>query len=97
MEFTGKIALITGGGGGIGRASALGFARRGAKVVVVDLDPNEGEASAELVRQQGGDARFVRADVTKSGDVQNYVKTTLDTYGAIDCFFTSASVTRQHH
>jgi NAD(P)-dependent dehydrogenase (short-subunit alcohol dehydrogenase family) len=61
-------------------------------VVVVDLDPTEGEASAELVRQQGGDARFVRADVTKSGDVQNYVKTTLDTYGAIDCFFNNAGI-----
>jgi NAD(P)-dependent dehydrogenase (short-subunit alcohol dehydrogenase family) len=60
MEFTGRVALITGGGGGIGRASALGFARRGAKVVVVDLDPTEGEASAELVRQRGGDARFAR-------------------------------------
>src|SRR5271169_3523152 len=92
MEFTGRVALITGGGGGIGRASALGFARRGAKVVVVDLDPTEGEASAELVRQHGGDARFVRADVTKSGDVQNYVKVTLDTYGAIDCFFNNAGI-----
>lgn len=44
MEFSGKVALITGGGGGIGRASLLGFARRGAKVVVVDLDPAQGEA-----------------------------------------------------
>ncbi len=58
MEFTGKVALITGGGGGIGRASAIGFAARGAKVIVVDLDATAGEASAELVRQRGGDARF---------------------------------------
>ena len=92
MEFTGKVALITGGGGGIGRASAIGFAGRGAKVVVVDLDPTAGEASAELVRQRGGDARFVRADVTKSADVQNYVKVTLDAYGAIDCFFNNAGI-----
>jgi NAD(P)-dependent dehydrogenase (short-subunit alcohol dehydrogenase family) len=92
MEFTGKVALITGGGGGIGRASALGFAQRGAKVVVVDLDQAEGEASAEMVRHQGGDARFVRADVTKSGDVQNYVKATLEAYGAIDCFFNNAGI-----
>jgi NAD(P)-dependent dehydrogenase (short-subunit alcohol dehydrogenase family) len=61
-------------------------------VVVVDLDPTEGEASAELVRQHGGDARFVRADVTKSDDVQNYVKATLDTYGTIDCFFNNAGI-----
>jgi NAD(P)-dependent dehydrogenase (short-subunit alcohol dehydrogenase family) len=92
MEFSGKVALITGGGGGIGRAAALGFAGRGAKVVVVDLDTAEGEASAELVRQRGGDARFVQADVTKSDEVQNYVKTTLDAYGAIDCFFNNAGI-----
>src|SRR5580692_6767665 len=92
MEFTGKVALITGGGGGIGRASALGFARRGAKVVVVDLDQAQGETSAELVRQRGGDARFVHADVTKSGDVQNYVKATLEAYDAIDCFFNNAGI-----
>ena len=92
MEFSGKVALITGGGGGIGRASALGFARCGAKVVVVDLDPTEGEASAELVRQRDGDARFVHADVTKSDDVQNYVKAALDAYGTIDCFFNNAGI-----
>lgn len=92
MEFSSKVALITGGGGGIGRASAIGFASRGAKVVVVDLDTTAGEASAELVRQRGGDARLVRADVTKSADVQNYVKVTLDTYGAIDCFFNNAGI-----
>jgi NAD(P)-dependent dehydrogenase (short-subunit alcohol dehydrogenase family) len=92
VEFSGKVALITGGGGGIGRAAALGFAGRGAKVVLVDLDTVEGEASAELVRQHGGDARFVPADVTKSDEVQNYVKTTLDAYGAIDCFFNNAGI-----
>ena len=92
MEFAGKVALITGGGGGIGRASAIGFAGRGAKVVVVDSDATTGEASAELVRQRGGDARFVRADVTKSADVQAYVKATLDAYGSIDCFFNNAGI-----
>ncbi len=92
MDYAGKVALITGGGGGIGRASAIGFAARGAKVIVVDNDPTLGEASAELVRQRGGDARFFRADVTKSADVQAYVKATLDAYGAIDCFFNNAGI-----
>ncbi len=92
MEFAGKIALITGGGGGIGRAAAIGFAGRGAKVVVVDLNVGDGEASAELVRQRGGEARFVRADVTKFADVEAYVKATLDAYGAIDCFFNNAGI-----
>jgi NAD(P)-dependent dehydrogenase (short-subunit alcohol dehydrogenase family) len=92
MEFAGKVALITGGGGGIGRAAAIGFAGRGAKVVVVDVDATLGEASAELVKQRGGDARFVRADVTKSADVQAYVKATVDAYGSIDCFFNNAGI-----
>src|SRR5579863_8511624 len=92
MEFAGKVALITGGGGGIGRATAIGFAGRGAKVVVVDHDATLGEASAELVRQRGGDARFIRADVTKTAEVQNYVKATLDAYGSIDCFFNNAGI-----
>ena len=92
MEFAGKVALITGGGGGIGRAAAIGFAGRGAKVLVVDRDATAGEASAELVRQRGGDARFVRADVTRSADVQAYVKATLDAFGSIDCFFNNAGI-----
>jgi NAD(P)-dependent dehydrogenase (short-subunit alcohol dehydrogenase family) len=92
MEFKGKVALVTGGGGGIGRSTALAFAQRGAKVVIVDLEQPQGETSAELVRQRGGDARFVRADVTKSGDVQNYVKAPLEASGAIDCFFNNAGI-----
>src|ERR1700722_5137187 len=92
MDFTGKVALITGGGGGIGRAAAIGFADRGAKVVVVDVNADDGNASADIVRQRGGDAQFVRADVTRSVDVQNYVKVALDAYGSIDCFFNNAGI-----
>src|SRR5579864_2913684 len=64
VDFSGKVAVITGGGGDIGRASALGFAARGAKVVVVDINEDAGKTSAELICQQGGEARFVRADVS---------------------------------
>src|SRR3954470_22947267 len=92
MEFNGKVALITGGGNGIGRAVCLGFATRGAKVVVVDRDQAAGEATAGIVKQQGGDAIFVSADVTKSADVQNYVRLALDKYGAIDCFHNNAGI-----
>jgi len=92
MDFHGKVALITGGGNGIGRASALGFASRGAKVVVVDHDQAAGEATAGILRQQGGEAMFVAADVTRSADVQEYVKVALDAYGAIDCFHNNAGI-----
>jgi NAD(P)-dependent dehydrogenase (short-subunit alcohol dehydrogenase family) len=92
MDFTGKVALITGGGNGIGRATAIGFSTRGAKVVVVDHDTAAGEATAGILRQQGGDALFVPADVTQSADVQNYVKCALDQYGAIDCFHNNAGI-----
>ena len=92
MDFSGKVALITGGGGGIGRAAAIGFAERGAKVVVVDINTDDGHASTEIVRQRGGDASFVRADVSRSADVQAYVKAALDAYGSIDCFFNNAGI-----
>ena len=92
MDFTGKVALITGAGNGIGRATALAFAKQGAKVVVVDRDGAGGEATAGIIRQQGGEALFVAADVTKSADVQAYVKAALDAYGRIDCFFNNAGI-----
>ena len=92
MDSTGKVALITGGGGGIGRASALGFAAGGAKVVVVDLDEVAGRASADLIQQRGGDARFVRADVSQAAEVRGYVQACLDAHGRIDCFFNNAGI-----
>jgi NAD(P)-dependent dehydrogenase (short-subunit alcohol dehydrogenase family) len=92
MDFTGKVALITGGGGGIGRATALAFALRGAKVMVVDADADSGQASADIVSQRGGTIAFVQADVTKSASVQDYVQKTLSAYGRIDCFFNNAGI-----
>jgi NAD(P)-dependent dehydrogenase (short-subunit alcohol dehydrogenase family) len=92
MDFTGKVALITGGGGGIGRATALGFALRGAKVMVVDADADSGRASADIITQRGAAAAFVQADVTKSAPVKDYVQKTLDAYGRIDCFFNNAGI-----
>jgi NAD(P)-dependent dehydrogenase (short-subunit alcohol dehydrogenase family) len=92
MDFTGKVALITGGGNGIGRASSVAFARHGAKVVVVDRDKDGGESTAGIIRQQGGEALFVAADVTRSAEVQNYVKAALGAFGSIDCFHNNAGI-----
>ena len=92
MDFSGKVALVTGGGGGIGIATCLGFAKRGAKIVVVDHDAALGQAAAEAVKAAGGEAIFVRADVSKSAEVQAYVKAAMDAYGRIDCFFNNAGI-----
>ena len=92
MDFTGKVALVTGGGNGIGRAAVLGFAQRGATVVVVDRDVEGGESAAGDIREEGGEARFVAADVTRATDVQAYVRAALDAYGRIDCFFNNAGI-----
>jgi NAD(P)-dependent dehydrogenase (short-subunit alcohol dehydrogenase family) len=92
MDFTGKVALITGGGGGIGRATAVGFASRGATVVVVDADPALGRTTVDVVRQQGGACGFIQADVTKGASVREYVEKTLADHGRIDCFFNNAGI-----
>ena len=92
MNFQNKVALITGGANGIGRATALGFAGRGAKVVIVDRDAAGGEGTAGIVRQQGGEALFVQADVTNAADVQAYVNKAVGAYGRIDCFHNNAGI-----
>jgi NAD(P)-dependent dehydrogenase (short-subunit alcohol dehydrogenase family) len=92
MQFNGKVAVITGAANGIGRATALAFATRGAKVLAVDRDAEGAERTAATIRQQGGDARPEAADVIKPADVQAYVKSALDNYGRIDCFFNNAGV-----
>ena len=89
MDFTGKVAVVTGGANGIGRAVTLGFARLGAKVVIVDRDATAGTA---LAAEIGSGAIFRAADVTRSGDVQDYVKAALDAFGAIDCFHNNAGI-----
>ena len=92
MDFNGKVAVITGAGNGIGRATALAFAKAGAKLVLVDRDAAAGEAALGIIRQQGGEARFVAADVTRSAEVRAYVKAALDAHGRIDCFFNNAGI-----
>jgi NAD(P)-dependent dehydrogenase (short-subunit alcohol dehydrogenase family) len=85
-----KVALVTGSGRGLGRACARIFAREGAKVVIAEIDPETGEETARLIRQSGGEATSVRADISKSADVQAMVQTALDTYGGLDCAINNA-------
>ncbi len=88
----GKVALVTGGSSGIGRASALAFARAGAKVVVADMDVERGEAAVADILGGGGQACFVRADVTRSADVQAMVAATVERFGQLDCALNNAGI-----
>jgi NAD(P)-dependent dehydrogenase (short-subunit alcohol dehydrogenase family) len=92
MDFKDKVAVITGAGNGIGRATALAFAGRGAKVMAVDRDGAAAERTVATIRQQGGEAAAQVADVTKAADVAAYVKAAVDAYGHIDCFFNNAGI-----
>lgn len=83
-EFEGKIALVTGGSTGIGRATALAFARKGARVVIADIAAPKGEQTAQMVADAGGEARFVRVDVSSAADVEALVGETVETYGRLD-------------
>ena len=89
MDFSAKTAVVTGGGNGIGRAVCLGFAARGARVLVVDRD---GDAAAAVAAEIGSQALACAADVTKAADVARYVARALDAFGRIDCFHNNAGV-----
>jgi len=79
----GKVGLVTGAGAGIGRATALTFAREGAAVMVADIDPRGGEETLRLVGELGGRARFVRADVSDESEVLAMVRATVEAFGAL--------------
>ena len=93
-EFDGKVALVTGAGSGIGRATAFAFAARGAKVVVVDVDVKGGAATVSRIWETGGEAIFVKTDVSKSEEVQFLIKKTVDTYGRLDFAHNNAGMNR---
>ena len=91
-SFTGKVALVTGASSGIGRATALAFAREGAKVVVSDVVFDGGNETVQLIKKAGGEATFVKADVAQTADVESLVQQTVATYGRLDCAHNNAGI-----
>jgi len=91
-DFAGKVALVTGAAGGMGRATAQAFAAAGAKVVAADIAADEGEQTAKLIRGNGGEAVFVRTDVSDAADVEAAVATAVNEYGGLDCAANMAAI-----
>jgi NAD(P)-dependent dehydrogenase (short-subunit alcohol dehydrogenase family) len=94
-EYQDKVVLVTGGAYGIGRSAAIGFARKGAKVAIADVDEKNGEETLRRIKDAGGEAIFVRTDVSCESDVQALMKKIEDTYGRLDCAFNNAGIHKQ--
>jgi glucose 1-dehydrogenase len=90
--FDGKVALVTGGGSGMGRAISLAFAGAGAQVVVADIAVEGGEQTAQSIKQASGDALFVRTDVAVAADVRAAVDAAVSTFGGLDCAANAAAI-----
>jgi NAD(P)-dependent dehydrogenase (short-subunit alcohol dehydrogenase family) len=91
-HFAGKVALVTGGSSGLGKASALAFAREGAKVVVSARRAEEGEQTAHLIKEAGGEAIFVKADMAARPEIEALINTAVGTYGRLDFAVNNAGV-----
>ena len=91
-EFDGTVALVTGGGSGIGRATVLAFAREGAKVIIADRNVQRGEKIVSMIRDTGGTASFQRMDVSVAAEIKALVDYTIRTYGRLDFAFNNAGI-----
>jgi len=91
-RLDGKVAVITGAGSGMGQAAAILFAKEGAKVVVADIVEKAGEETVKLVKEAGGEATFVKVDITEAADVKKMVDTAVKTYGKLNVICNNAGM-----
>jgi len=92
MKLEGKVAIVTGAASGIGAASAILFAREGARVTVADVDERRGNQTANTIRSAGGEAVFAHVDVTRESEIVAMVDETASRWGTIDILFNNAGV-----
>jgi NAD(P)-dependent dehydrogenase (short-subunit alcohol dehydrogenase family) len=92
QEFSGKVALVTGAGGGIGEAIAITFAQKGASVIVSDIEVENGQQVVEKIQQAGGKAVFIKADVSDPESVENLVADAMDAFGRLDYAVNNAGI-----
>src|SRR4051794_25157023 len=92
MRLDNKVALITGASSGIGRETALLFAKEGAKIVAVDVNDTAGQETVDMVKQAGGEAVYVHADVAKAADCENMVRVAEQTFGKLNILFNNAGI-----
>lgn len=97
MRLQNKIAIITGAGSGIGQSIALAFVKEGAKVVIADWSEENGKQTAEQIRKEGGEAIFIKTDVSKAKDVDEMAKICLDKFGRIDILVNNAGIYRAYN
>src|ERR1043166_4856110 len=88
----GKVALVTGGASGIGRATALTFAREGAKLVIADMNAEGGQQTVHMMTENGGEATFMQVDVTSASAVEAMLSKTVETYGRLDGAHNNAGI-----
>jgi NAD(P)-dependent dehydrogenase (short-subunit alcohol dehydrogenase family) len=91
-RLEGKVALVTGGASGIGRATALTFAREGAKLIVADMNEEGGHQTVHMITENGGEATFVQVDVSQATAVEAMISKTVETYGRLDCAHNNAGI-----